>query len=150
MAFREGTSRTSVWWYVRVVPRVRAREAMAVKGELGRGGGRRSRAWTGGMLVSGVSFYRDLYLGGREGGRGMERGEVPIAPASKRASAWTNPRPRAAPDTITTFPARLNSGRRETVPSVSFEGVGGGDVTVRRGFLDENWRVRGVVDVLRR
>jgi hypothetical protein len=43
-------------------------------------------------------------------------GEVPVAPASKRASAWTSPRPRPAPDTKTTLSTRLNSGRRLVVP----------------------------------
>ena len=43
-------------------------------------------------------------------------GEVPVAPASSSASACTSPRPRAAPDTITTLSMRLNSGRRFVVP----------------------------------
>jgi hypothetical protein len=42
--------------------------------------------------------------------------EVPIAPASSKASACTNPSPRAAPETSTTFPAKLNSDRRFVVP----------------------------------
>lgn len=35
---------------------------------------------------------------------------IPRAPASSNASACVKPSPRAAPDTSTTFPARLNSG----------------------------------------
>lgn len=75
----------------------------------------------------------------------------PIAPASRRASAWTSPRPLAAPDTITTFPERLNSGRREAVTSVAVDGgcceEEGGGVTEERGFWAENLRVSAGVDV---
>jgi len=41
--------------------------------------------------------------------------DVPVAPASKSASACTKPSPLAAPDTRTTLPARLNSGNRLAV-----------------------------------
>jgi hypothetical protein len=37
--------------------------------------------------------------------------DEPFAPASRRASACVRPRPRAAPETRTTLPARLNSER---------------------------------------
>lgn len=33
-----------------------------------------------------------------------------MAPASRSASAWVSPRPRAPPETMMTFPWRLNSG----------------------------------------
>lgn len=71
-----------------------------------------------------------------------------MAPASRSASAWTRPRPRAAPDTITTSPSRLNSGRREAVPKATFWGEGevGGGGTEERGFIAENWRARVGVD----
>jgi len=42
--------------------------------------------------------------------------EVPVAPASNRASACTNPSPLAAPETSTIFPVKLNSERRLVVP----------------------------------
>lgn len=41
---------------------------------------------------------------------------LPVAPASSKASACTNPKPLAAPDTSTTLSTRLNSGRRFVVP----------------------------------
>ncbi len=41
---------------------------------------------------------------------------IPMAPASNKASACTNPNPLAAPETSTTLSTRLNSGRRFVVP----------------------------------
>jgi hypothetical protein len=50
-----------------------------------------------------------LGLEGREVRKMLE--DVPMAPASRRASACVRPRPLAAPETSTTLPFRLNSGR---------------------------------------
>lgn len=82
---------------------------------------------------------------------------LPIAPASKSASAWTSPRPRAAPLTRTTLPTRLNSGNRFAVPTYpgAFEeslakareddgDFGGGEgmsLAVNKGLNAENDRV---------
>lgn len=49
--------------------------------------------------------------------------DKPVAPASSKASAWTNPRPLPAPDTKTTLPPRLNSGSRFAVPKFTCAGL---------------------------
>lgn len=62
----------------------------------------------GGEAVEGVDCGG--VSGGREGEMwegGWGKGGVPVAPHSRRASAWARPRPRAAPVTTMTFPARL-------------------------------------------
>lgn len=43
----------------------------------------------------------------------------PLAPASRRAPACVNPRPRAPPETSTTLSTRLNSGSPFCVPGAS-------------------------------
>jgi hypothetical protein len=82
---------------------------------------------------------------------------VPIAPASKSASACTKPNPLAAPETSTTLSTKLNSGKRFVVPryvgagpvspweraSASASGGGGG------GLVAEGSQTRGVIENVR-
>lgn len=84
--------------------------------------------------------------------QGTGNWNIPVAPASNSASACTNPRPLAAPDTSTTLPSKLNSGSRLVVPryigagpaspferaAASASGGGGG------GLVADGSQARGV------
>lgn len=78
--------------------------------------------WGGGFeAVECVDLIMSISEQSLEAGEGEEIGGVPVAPASNSASACTSPNPLAAPETRTTLPTRLNSGKSFVVPR--YEGV---------------------------
>lgn len=71
---------------------------------------------------------------------------IPRAPASSNASACVRPRPRAAPDTNTTFPFKLNSGSPyvdDIVDYLGDEAGGNKKQDTRQNFAGRKYLYKG-------